>query len=89
MAHYNDLPREQKLFSNRLYSAVVKAQSPDDPTGHIPNCGIDVDKHIICGCAAMGARIMQAIVDEVAAEMKALDPEYQQFLKLKQKFPEG
>lgn len=86
MATYSDLPRDQKLLVNRLYGAVVEAQNPGVASGHLPNCGIDLEKRVICDCAATGDRIMQALVDVVYVEVRALDPEYQQYLKLQEKF---
>lgn len=65
MAHYNDLTRDQKLASNRMYTAVIKAVTPNDPSGHLPNCGYS-DESPNCECSAMGYRVMQAIVDEIA-----------------------
>lgn len=65
MASYNDLPIEQKLFTNALFSAAINAVAPNDPTGHLPNCGYS-DESPNCGCSAMGKRLHQAIVDEIA-----------------------
>ena len=85
MARYEELLPDHKRLVNRLYSEVVNAENPDG-TGHIPNCGIDLAKRVICDCAATGERIKQALVDVVHVELRALDPEYTEYLRLKTKF---
>jgi hypothetical protein len=54
---------EQDLVRD-LFTVVVKAVSPDDPTGHIPNCGY-TDEHQVCDCAAFGGRLHDALVKVV------------------------
>jgi hypothetical protein len=49
---------------NRLFEAVVKAAAPDDPTGHLPNCGYS-DERPKCGCAEFGRRLHDAITGVV------------------------
>lgn len=66
MAEYRELSQENREFVNRLFKASVKAVSPDDPTGHIPNCGY-TNSSPTCGCSEFGVRLNQALVDEVAS----------------------
>lgn len=52
----------EKDLRLRLFNAVVRAASPDDPTGHLPNCGY-TDEEQTCGCAAFGGRLWDAITE--------------------------
>jgi hypothetical protein len=48
-----------------LFDAAVAAASPDDPTGHLPNCGYN-DEDQTCGCAEYGKRLYAALAAALA-----------------------
>lgn len=54
----------QKILINELFAVSVKAVSPNDPTGHIPNCGY-TDELPACGCSEYGERLYQGLKDVV------------------------
>ena len=43
-----------------LFGAVIRATCPDDPCGHLPNCGY-TNEHQTCGCSEWGKRLHDAI----------------------------
>lgn len=65
MAEWRDLTLGQKHLTNRIYTSVFKAIAPDDPTGHLPNCGYTEAKPN-CICSSTGSRVMKALIDDVA-----------------------
>ena len=65
MELYAGLPHEKKLIVNKLYGSVVEAINPDDPTGHVKNCGY-TEERPDCDCFELGQRVMRALVNEVA-----------------------
>lgn len=55
---------DAKAFVWRIHAAVVDALAPDDPTGHIPNCGYTYEVPE-CGCAAFGERLHAALSEVI------------------------
>lgn len=65
MSMYQNFSEPKKNLVNRLISSVIKAASPDDPTGHLPNCGYTAENEM-CNCSDFGTRLREAIIEEVA-----------------------
>lgn len=49
------------------FGVILKAISPDDPTGHIANCGY-TDEEGVCDCANVGRRLITALAEVIKAE---------------------
>jgi hypothetical protein len=62
--HFRDLSYAKKELVRNLFADVLTAISPNDPTGHLPNCGYS-DGYQICDCAAFGRRLHQALTETV------------------------
>ena len=66
---YSDLPTDQKAEVRRLVDLVLKAISPNDSTGHLPNCGY-TNETPICGCGSMGNRLFNSLAKFVSGSTR-------------------
>lgn len=87
-AQFDSLPYPFKLLIGRLYTGVTNASSPNGD-GHLPNCGIDLEKGVICSCAATGNAIHEALVNVISTHAKDINPDYRRYLELHEKYGIG
>ena len=66
---YAKLNDNQRQEVHNIVGIVLKAVSPDDSTGHLPNCGY-TNEHQICDCAEMGERLFTGLSEYVAKSSK-------------------